>query len=81
MSETKNTKDKYVYPKGERVWVKYCNEKQELMFIVTTKESTKDFYYLYEFKDGKFKKLGKSRSPRELEEKFEINEKIRKPIS
>lgn len=51
-------------------------QKHELMFIVTTKESTRDFYYLYEFVDGKFKRLGKSRSPKELAEKSEVNKKI-----
>lgn len=73
-----NEKSKYPYPKGEHVWVGYYTEKHELMFIVTTKESTRDFYYLYEFVDGKFKKLGKSRSPRELEEKFEVDKKMLK---
>lgn len=73
-----NEKSKYPYPKGEHVWVGYYKEKHELMFIVTTKESTRDFYYLYEFVDGKFKKLGKSRSPRELEEKFEVDKKMLK---
>ena len=69
---------KHPYPKGEHVWVGYYTEKRELMFIITTKESARDFYYLYEFVDGKFKRLGKSRSPRELEEKFEVDKKIRK---
>lgn len=74
-------KPKYVYPKGEHVWVGYYTEKHELMFIITTKESTRDFYYLYELADGKFKRLGKSRSPRELEEKFEVDKKIRRQTS
>lgn len=71
-------KNEYPYPKGEHVWVGYYTEKHELMFIITTKESTRDFYYLYELADGKFRRLGKSRSPRELEEKFEVDKKIHK---
>lgn len=74
-------KSKYICPKGEHVWVGYYTEKLELKFIVTTKESARDFYYLYELVDDKFKKLGKSRSPRELEKKFEVDKKIRRHIS
>jgi len=67
----------YEYPKGERVWAGYYTQQHELMFIITSKES-RDFYFLYELVDGKFKKLGKSRSPKELEEKFGVEEKIRR---
>lgn len=63
-------------PKGERVWVNYFSEKNELMFIITTKESTRDYYYLYELVDGKPKRLGKSRSPGDLEEKYSIRKRI-----
>lgn len=69
--------NKYPYPKGETVWVEYLNQKRELVFIITTKGMTTDFYYLYELIDGSFKKLGRSHSPTDLEEKFEINKKIR----
>lgn len=65
------------YPKGERVWVGLYNQSHELKFIITSKESSRDFYFLYELVDGEFRKLGKSRSPKELEEKFEVNKKIR----
>jgi len=67
----------YEYPKGECVWAGYYTQQHELMFIITSKES-RDFYFLYELVDGKFKKLGKSRSPKELEEKFGVEEKIRR---
>ena len=66
----------YAYPKGERVWVGYYTEKHELMFIMTSKEA-RDYYFLYELVDGKFKKLGKARSPKELEEKFEVDRRLR----
>lgn len=64
------------YPKSERVWVGYYNQAHELKFIITSKES-RDFYYLYELVDGEFRKLGRSKSPKELEEKFEVDKKLR----
>lgn len=64
------------YPKGEHIWTGYYDKKSQLKFIITTKESTRDFYYLYELVDCKFKKLGKSRSPKDLEEKFMVHMKI-----
>ena len=64
------------YPKGEQVWTSYHDSSHELLFIVTSKP-TRDFYFLYELVDGAFKKLGKAKSPLELEEKFNIHERMR----
>ncbi len=64
------------YPKGERVWVGCYNKAHELKFIITSKEA-RDFYFLYELVDGEFRKLGRSKSPKELEEKFEVDKKLR----
>lgn len=64
-------------PKGERAWVGYYNQSNELMFIVTSKETSRDYYFLYELVDGEFRKLGRSKSPKELEEKFEVDKKLR----
>ncbi len=64
------------YPKGERVWVGYYNKEHELMFILTSKESSREFYFLYELVDGSFKKLGRARSPKELEAKFNVEKKL-----
>lgn len=65
------------YPKGERIWVRYCDGNGLLKFIMTTKSSDREYFYLYEFTDSQFKKLGRARDPRELEEKFEVDLKIR----
>lgn len=65
------------YPNGETVWVRYVDHKQNTMFILTSKESSRDFYFLYELIDGVFKKLGKARSPIELEEKFHVLDILR----
>ena len=64
-----------VYPKGERMWVGYYTKDHNLLFIVTSKES-RDFYYLYELVDGSFKKLGRAKSPQELEERFEVDNRL-----
>ena len=63
-------------PRGETVWVDYCNGKGETMFILTSKEA-RDMYFLYELVDGAYKKLGKAKEPPELEKKFRVREKIR----
>ncbi len=65
----------FVCPKGERAWVGYYTQKHELKFVITSKEA-RDFYFLYEFVDGKLKRLGKARSPKELEEKFDVEKRI-----
>ena len=64
------------YPKGEEVYVSYYNKKCELLFILTAKLNSRDWYYLYELSDGQFKKLGKARTPTELEEKYSVHEKM-----
>lgn len=68
---------KYKYPKGETRWVGYYDKSGELLYIMTSKEKDREFYFLYEAQqDGTFKKLGKSRSPAELEKKFSVAEKM-----
>lgn len=62
--------------KWRKVWTSYYNSSHELLFIVTSKP-TRDFYFLYELVDGAFKKLGKAKSPLELEEKFNVRESMR----
>jgi len=64
------------YPKDERVWMRYYNKNHELLFILTSKNIPGGFYFLYELISGEFKKLGKARSPKELEEKYSVLEKI-----
>ena len=64
------------YPKGERVWVGYYNAQHELLFIMTSKETSRDYYFLYELVGGTFRKLGKARSPKELEAKFDVKKKM-----
>lgn len=57
------------------MWVGYYTIDHNLLFIMTSKES-RDFYYLYELVDGSFKKLGRAKSPQELEKKFEVDKRL-----
>ncbi len=69
---------RYKYPKGETRWVGYYNKAGELLYIITSKERDREFYFLYEVQpDGMFKRLGKSRNPTELEKKFKVAENMR----
>ena len=66
-----------VAPKGEIVWVRYCNTGGEPVCIITSKPA-RDFYFLYDVKpDGSLQKVGKARSPTELEDKFDVRSKMR----
>lgn len=65
-----------IVPKGEMAWIGYYDTSHNLKFLVTSKSNNRDFYFLYEVVDGTLKKLGKSRSPKELEEKFNVWKKV-----
>jgi len=65
-------KENIKYPKGETVWVSYCNSSGKVMFVLTSKPA-RDFYFLYKvLENGSLEKLGKAKSPPELEEKFNV---------
>jgi len=59
----------YTYPKGEIVWVSHHDTNGNLKYITTSKPA-RDYYFLYELRDGKFVKLGKDHNPRVLEDKY-----------
>lgn len=64
------------YPKNETVWVSYQKSDGTPVAILTSKQ-TRDFYFIYEvLQDGSLVKLGKARSPTELEEKFNIKSRM-----
>lgn len=56
-------------PKTETIWVTYTSEKGEV-YHTTAKTNNRDYYYLYKMVDGKAQKLGRARTPTELEKKF-----------
>lgn len=66
------------YPKGERLWARYYDKKNALRFFITSKEA-RDYYFLYEVSGDSVKKLGKARTPRDLEMKYKIEERMGGP--
>ena len=59
------------YPSGEIIWTGYYDAKGEIRFIVTSK-TARDWYYLYEAKDGEFWKLGRDKDPSVLVKKYNV---------
>lgn len=55
-------------PKTERIWVRRITEKGETYYI--TSKDTRDYYFLYKMDGDKAVKLGKAKSPLELEQKY-----------
>lgn len=55
-------------PNTEMIWIMRKTDKGEI-FYITSKEA-RDLYFLYKYENGKAIKLGKSKSPLDLEEKY-----------
>ena len=60
-------------PKGEKVWVTYCRLNSEDKYYVTTKNGSRDIYYLYKEEKGKIEKIDKSSNPSEFEKLIKFN--------
>lgn len=56
-------------PKTEKRWVKRTTIKGEV-FYITSKENDRSYYFIYKMEGDKAVKLGKSKSPVELEGKY-----------
>lgn len=66
---------KIKYPKGETVWVTYYASDGSPVFLMTSPPA-RDFYFLYAVSpEGNITKLGKAKTPVELEEKYNTKEK------
>ena len=62
-------------PKNETMWWLYRNKRGEPIFLMTSKKNNRDYYYLYKIlPDGKMNKLGKARTPPELEARFHVDD-------
>lgn len=69
--------DKIKYPKDETVWCRYNNRSGRTVFFITSKGYDRSAYFLYEVQqDNTCKKLGKSKSPVDLEKKYKVMEAI-----
>ena len=56
-------------PKTERIWVT-INTVDGTTYHITAKENDRAYYFLYKIVDNKAVKLGKSKNPKELEDKY-----------
>lgn len=57
-------------PKGEYGWLVFKDTDGNPLYIITSK-GNREYYYMYQvFKDRSIKKLGRDKSPAELERKF-----------
>lgn len=61
--------------KGEEGRIRYYNSAGTDIFLLTQKQNT---FFLYQIdEDGSYKKLGKGKSPPELEAKFKVVEQMK----
>ena len=64
-------------PKGEVGKVGYYNRNGDLIFVLTAKKKNDGWFFLYEAaSDGSLKKLGKAKTPPELERKYKVIDKM-----
>lgn len=77
MKNLNNPKRVNGIPKTERIWVtiKTVNKTQntcrnEETYYITAKENDRSYYFLYKIIDNRATKLGKSKTPKELEDKY-----------
>lgn len=63
------------YARGEELCTTYLNRAHEAIFLTTTKPNT-GYFFLYEYMNGAWVKLGKSTSPLELEDRFNVVERM-----
>ena len=60
----------FICPKTEVAWVRYYDGKGQLRYIITSNK-TRDSYFLYDVAEMQTK-LGKGKTPRDLESKYDI---------
>ncbi len=56
-------------PKGEILWVRHCDKHGAVTHVITSNQN-RDVYYMYTVSDGKLTKLGRAKTPIELEKKY-----------
>lgn len=71
-------KAKSICPSGERLFVSYYTESGVLKFILTSKKDNRNNYYLYSVdENNNVTKLGRAKTPPELERKFKVYESLK----
>lgn len=69
---------KIKYPKNEIPWVSYIGSDGQTVCVLTSNK-TREYYYLYKvLPDGSLEKLGKAKTPPELEKKYDVLSLMRK---
>lgn len=71
----KDKKQEVKYPKGEDVCVTCYTRDNIPLFLITTKPST-GYFFIYEFTENGLVRLGRSQSPLELEERFDVRKRM-----
>lgn len=56
-------------PKSERIWT-HRTTKNKNVYITTSNQNDRTYYFMYKIIDRKAVKLGKSKSPLELDRKY-----------
>lgn len=64
--------DKKLIKSGEKAVVTECNSNGEVQYVITTKQNDTSWYYLYKFENDKLIKMGRAKTPPELEEQFTL---------
>ena len=75
MAKPKEDKPEVKYPRGEDVCVTCYDKDSNPLFLITEK-TLQELYFIYEFTGDGLVKLGKGKSPSELEKKFNVRERM-----
>lgn len=75
MAKAKSEQPEIKHPKGEDACVTCCGKDHKPLFLITKKPLMETFF-LYEFTRDGLVKLGKGKSPLELEEKFNVRKRM-----
>lgn len=66
--ETKSTKN-------EIAWVQYNDSEGNMVYLMTS-SPLRDIYYLYKYDGRELKRIGKSKNPVELEQRFKVMQNL-----
>lgn len=75
MAKAKTKKPKLKYPKEEVICTTCCERGGNPLFLITTNPLT-EYFFIYEFTSEGLIKLGRGKSPIELEDKFNVRKRM-----
>ena len=59
-------------PKTERIWARIYGKGRKNCHVITSKEDSRSMYYLYDCSGSEIRKLGRGKSPAELEQQWPL---------